>query len=43
MLQEEDQVNVEFFDALAGVDAEILEVVNQRLFKVKEKCEKRIL
>ena len=34
---------MEFFDALAGVDPDILDVVNQRLFKVKEKCEKRLV
>eukprot|EP00347_Sterkiella_histriomuscorum_P000413 403375961 len=43
LLSDEDQINVEFFNILEGVDAEILEVVNQRLFKVKEKCEKRIV
>lgn len=42
-LAEEDQVHVEFFNALEGVDHEILDMINQRLFKVKEKCEKRIV
>ena len=42
-LGEEESVNVEFFNALEGVDPEILDIINQRLYKMKEACEKRLV
>ncbi|CDW81423.1 UNKNOWN [Stylonychia lemnae] len=42
-LNDEDQVAVEFFNALEGVDPEMLDIINTRLFSMKEKCERRLV
>ena len=42
-MADEDQVNIEFFNAIDGLDEDILDIVNQRLASTKEFCEKRLI
>ena len=41
-LGEEDQIQVEYFNCLEGVDSQVLDMVNQKIFKMKDRSEKRI-
>ena len=38
VLNEENMINVCFFDQLSGVDEEIRNLLNQRLDEVREEC-----
>jgi hypothetical protein len=34
---------VEYFDALEGVDSEILAIINERIAETKARCDKRVV